>query len=483
VEEYFDGMILTRLWVQRGVAAIYFFAFLSAYNQFPALLGEKGLLPVQTFLSRISFRLAPSLFHFRYSDGFFKVVAATGVVLSLLAFTGLTERGPLWISLGVWLVLFVLYLSIMNVGQTFYGFGWESMLVEMGFITAFLGNATSEVSAIPILVLRWMLFRTEVGAGLIKLRHDQCWRDLTCLYYHYETQPLPNPLSWYFHRLPKLFHRLSVLSSHIIQLIVPFGLFAPQPIASICGCLIILHQLILIISGNYSWLNWLTVVLGFSAFSDQFLPDFFGQQIAPQASPLWFELLLYGFALLVMGLSLKPLKNLFSKNQLMNYSYNPLHLINAYGAFGSMTKIRYEVIVEGTTEQNLGPDTQWREYEFKAKPGPLDRRPPIIAPYHLRLDWLMWFLPFGVKVSSRGISHEGYERWYVQFIKNLLLGDKNTLALIRRSPFPDSPPCYIRARYFRYRYTDWQTKKKSGAWWRREYVGEYMPAISLEQLL
>src|SRR5687768_18559289 len=94
---------------------------------------------------------------------------------------------------------------------------------------------TTLFRSIVILILRWMLFRVELGAGLIKLRHDRCWRDLTCLYYHYETQPLPNPLSRIFHRFPKPLHRLSVAFSHFVQVIVPFGVFAPQPIASIAG--------------------------------------------------------------------------------------------------------------------------------------------------------------------------------------------------------------------------------------------------------
>src|SRR5439155_13245884 len=168
-----------------------------------------------------------------YSDRFFSVLARVAIFLSVLALFGISEGGPLWLSVAIWFALWLAYLSIVNVGQTFYGFGWESMLVEAGFFAIFLGPASMRPSFIPVLLLRWMLFRVELGAGLIKLRHDRCWRDLTCLYYHYETQPLPNPLSWYFHRAPKLFHRFAVLFSHFVQIVVPFGLFAPQPVASI----------------------------------------------------------------------------------------------------------------------------------------------------------------------------------------------------------------------------------------------------------
>src|ERR1043166_173067 len=268
---YFDHVWLVRLLFQRALAAVYVIAFIVVLQQFKPLLGERGLLPAPHFLARVSFRDAPSLFCWRYSDRLLDAVAWIGLLFSAAALFGLTERGPIRLSRAAWLVLWFLYLSIVNVGQKFYGFGWESMLLEAGFFTAFMGPARIRPSVIPILILRWMLFRTEFGAGLIKLRHDRCWRELTCLFYHYETQPLPNPLSWYFHRLPGFMHRVAVLFSHFVQVIVPFGLFAPQPFASVAGGLIIFHQLWLIISGNYSWLNWLTVALGITAFSDSVL--------------------------------------------------------------------------------------------------------------------------------------------------------------------------------------------------------------------
>src|SRR6185312_5620593 len=199
---YFGQVWIARLLLQRGMAAIYLIAFIAVACQFKPLLGERGLLPVPDFLRHRTFRENPSIFHWRYSDRLLNAVAWTGIVASLCALFGVTGIVPIWVSVAVWLLLWVLYLSIMNVGQTFFAFGWESMLLEAGFFTAFLGPSRIQPSMLPILILRWMLFRTELGAGLIKLRHDQCWRDLTCLFFHYETQPLPNPLSWYFHRMP-----------------------------------------------------------------------------------------------------------------------------------------------------------------------------------------------------------------------------------------------------------------------------------------
>ena len=449
--------MLVRLLFQRGLAAIYFIAFLSALNQFPALLGDRGLLPVRDFVARVRFRDAPSLFHWRYSDALLKTVAWIGMVLAAVTVAGGTEMLPLALSVAIWLVMWALYLSIINVGQTFYAFGWESMLCEAGFFAVFLGPRSVPPPVIVIVALRWMLFRTELGAGLIKLRHDQCWRDLTCLYYHYETQPLPNPLSRVFHRFPQPVHRLSVAFSHFVQVVAPFGLFAPQPIASIAAALAISQQLLLIVSGNYAWLNWLTVVLGIVGFS-RLGP-------IPHATP-W-DWIVIALGVFTLALSIRPALNFFSPNQAMNYCWNRFHLVCAYGAFGSITKERYEVVIEGSDD-----GSEWKEYELRAKPGDPARRPPQVSPYHLRLDWLMWFLPFSVHVIGNRVLVPGYELWFIRFMEKLLAGDAQMLSLIRVNPFPDQPPKYIRAGYYRYEYgTD--------VWWKRTRIGEYLPEVSL----
>jgi hypothetical protein len=482
MERYFGDVSLVRLIVQRALAAIYLIAFLAVARQFKPLLGERGLLPVPAFLKGVRFSDAPSIFHWRYSDRLLTVIAVAGLTISASALLGLSDAGPSWLSLVSWLLLWVLYLSIVNVGQTFYAFGWESMLLEAGFFAAFLGPAGVAPSRIPVAILRWMLFRTEFGAGLIKLRHDACWRRLTCLFYHYETQPLPNPTSWFFHRLPKWMHRFAVLFSHFVQVIVPFGLFAPQPIASIAGGLIIFHQLWLIVSGNYSWLNWLTVILGVTAFSDSILtraiPIGTSATTFPRTSLA--NAILYVLGGATVWLSVRPVKNLFSSNQLMNYSYNRFHLVNTYGAFGSVTKRRYEIVIEGTTDPIVTNATEWREYGFKAKPGNPKRLPPQIAPYHLRLDWLMWFLPFSVAVTENRIHISGYEVWFLRLIQRLLEGDRNTLQLLRENPFGSDRPRFVRALFYLYRYTDFRALRETGALWTRSLVDVYLPPISVE---
>jgi len=458
MDGYLDGGFWARWLLQRGLGALYLVAFVCALNQFPALLGERGLLPVPRFLTHVPFRASPSLFHFYYSDRAFRALAWTGIALSTAVVVGLLQAGPIWTSVAVWLVLWLLYMSIVNVGQTFYSFGWETMLLESGFFAAFLGPDHIAPAPVAILAMRWILFRSELGAGLIKLRHDKCWRDLTCLYYHYETQPMPNALSWRFHHFPKVVHRAGVVFSHFVQVIVPFGLFMPQPIAAISGLMMIAHQLLLIVSGNYAWLNWLTVVLAFSTFADSLVP-------LPAATfsprPLAFEIVQYALALATLALSIRPALNLISKHQAMNASYNKLHLVNAYGAFGSVTRERFEVVLEGRADAS---EESWREYGFKGKPGDPRRRPPQVAPYHLRLDWLMWFVPL------RGFGRP--ERWLTRLCEQLLDGEHAALGLLGHNPFPDGPPQQIRALMYQYAFTTPHERAQSGAIWKRELVSE-----------
>ncbi|EUA16201.1 lipase maturation factor family protein [Mycobacterium xenopi 4042] len=215
------------------------------------------------------------------------------------------------------------------------------------------------------------MFRLEFGAGLIKLRGDPCWRNLTCLYYHHETQPMPGPLSWFFHHLPRPLHRIEVAVNHFAQLVVPFGLFAPQPVASMAGAVVVITQLWLVISGNFAWLNWLTILLGCSVIDDSSWSMVLPVPKPPAFAepPLWFAGLVIAFTALSLFLSYWPMRNMMSRHQRMNMSFNPFHLVNTYGAFGSIGRIRNELIVEGTDEPTLTEQTVWREYEFKGKPG------------------------------------------------------------------------------------------------------------------
>jgi hypothetical protein len=461
---------VARQVLQRGTAAIFLIAFVSTALQFPVLLGERGLLPVPQLLRSPYARRQPTLFRWRYSDRMLRGICVAGATAAASVVLGLPQLAPSWVPMLVFLGMWFAYLSIVNVGQTFYGFGWESLLLEAGFIVAFLGSSDVAPPFTVILAVRWLVFRLEFGAGMIKMRGDRSWRDLTALTYHHETQPMPNPVSRWAHLLPRWFHKLEVLGNHFAQLLVPFFLFAPQPVASVAALIIILTQSWLVVTGNFAWLNVITIVLAFSAVSDDAvrslvpaLPVF---EHSP--TPLWWAVPVLAATVLLVVLSWQPLRNLFSRNQLMNASFNRWHLVNAYGAFGSVTQRRFEIVIEGTVAENPAEE-DWLPYEFKGKPGDPRRRPGQFAPYHLRLDWLMWFLALG----SPG------EHWFVPFLGRLLTADAATLRLLRRDPFDGAPPRAVRARRYLYRFATHREHRETGAYWIREEAGMFVPPVSV----
>ena len=469
---------LARFVLDRGIAAIYLIAFVVTLDQFPALLGDRGLLPAGRYLRRVTFLDAPSLFHLGYSDRRLRIVAAVGAAVAVALVLGLPQRAPLPVTMACWVLLWVLYQSIANIGQTFYSFGWESLLLEAGFLAIFLGNGEMAPPWPTLLLFRWLAFRVEFGAGLIKLRGDRCWRDLTCMEWHHETQPLPNPLSWFFHHLPRPLHRIEVAGNFVAQLVLPFGLFLPQPFASLAAILMILTQLYLVVSGNYAWLNWLTILAAAAAIGDAIVPgpilQLFGLTTPAAAfapTPAWFTIALVILFGLVAILSWFPVRNMASPSQAMNASFDPFRLVNTYGAFGTVGRIRDEVVVEGTT-RDPGDEDGWREYAFRAKPGRVGRLSPQVAPYHDRLDWLMWFIPLSPAYAAG---------WFETFLVRLLEGDRPTLRLIGPNPFPDAPPTHVRARLFRYRYTTWREWRETGVWWVRRPIGVLVPAVRLPE--
>jgi len=362
-----------------------------------------------------------------------------------------------------------------NVGQVFWGFGWETMTLEAGFLAIFLGSRDTKTPAVLIWFLRWVLFRLMFGAGLIKLRGDPCWRDWTCMFYHYQTQPLPNPLSWYFHHLPHAVQKFQTAYTLFVEIVVPWLYFAARPFCYFAGILTVIFQGCLILSGNLSWLNYLTLVICLSCFDDAFFKKFIPVVIPTQAPPGILRKTILGFlSALVLCLSLGPAVNLFSPRQMMNASFEPLHLVNTYGAFGAVTKERNEIILEGTEDELISALTKWREYEFKAKPGDVHRLPGVVAPYHLRLDWLLWFA---------AMDDWRYHPWILNLIWKLLQNDKEILKLIDKNPFPDQPPRFIRAVLYNYRFTTAEEKKRTGDWWSRKPLRLYLPPISLENEL
>ncbi len=378
--------------------------------------------------------------------------------------------------------LWFLYLSFNHIGQLWYGYGWEIQLLETGFLGIFL-CPLRETRPFPRMrppvvvfwLLRWLAFRIYLGAGLIKMRGDHCWRDLTCLLYHYETQPLPNPLSPWFHFLPAWFNKLSVEFTHLIQLIVPVFIFTPRRLRHIAATLLAGFQGLLILSGNLAFLNWLTLVPILACFDDEFwrtlLPRRLGEmadEAESRAAPdqRGVPAASWGLVVLVAWLSVPVVKNLFSPGQIMNTSFNNLHLVNTYGAFGHVGKTRRELIIEGTADKQITSDTKWKAYEFPAKPGDPNRSLPIVSPYHYRLDWQVWFA--AMSIPQR-------EPWLMHLVWKLLHNDEGALSLLASNPFPERPPEHIRIEIYRYKFLP---PREEGPVWKRERIETWFPAIS-----
>ncbi|MCU7547967.1 lipase maturation factor family protein [Chitinophagaceae bacterium LB-8] len=477
---------LTRFLILRMVGVIYGVAFLVAVRQILPLIGSKGLTPVGPYLKRVSrvlgsqraaIRRLPSLFWYRHSDKALLTVSWTGLVLSCVVIAGYANV-PLLIA------LWVLYLSIVHVGQEWYGYGWESQLTETGFLAIFLCPLLDmhpfprNAPPLPIIVLfRWLIFRIMLGSGLIKIRGNVVWREGTALYYHFETQPIPNPLSRWFHFLPRPVLKMGVWFNHLAELGAPWFVFWPRLARQVAGAVIVIFQGSIILSGNLSILNWLTIIPGLACMDDGFwakvLPRWLVRkaQIAtvqarvsiPQQVTAYIVMAVVGF------LSYRPVKNLASRRQVMNTSFNPLRLVNTYGAFGTVGKERFNVVFEGTSDEYPSDRADWKPYIYKGLPVALDKRPPQIAPYQLRLDWQMWFAAMG--------SPNRYP-WTLHLVWKLLHNDPGAVGLFAVNPFPDKPPRYIRAVLYHYCFAP--PGNPEGLWWDREPIELWLPAMSAD---
>jgi hypothetical protein len=477
---------LTRFVLVRAMGFIYVIAFLIAARQIVPLIGHDGLTPADRFMPLVQDHFGsrwqacvqlPSIFWYGLSDQLLSGLAWLGFALSLIVLAGYANSilmAALW----------VLYMSYVHIGQVWYSYGWEIQTIETGFLAIFIcplldGRPFSRRPP-PIVILwlyRWLGFRIMLGAGLIKLRGDECWRDLTCLYHYYETQPLPNPMSRILNDAPHWFAKFEVLWNFLIELVVPWFAFGPRACRNVAGVLLISFQFILISSGNLAFLNWLTIVPFIACLDDGFLrrllPRFivrWADDAAENPRPhVGYWVSSCTVALLVACLSVQVVMNLFSKHQQMNASFDPLNIVNTYGAFGSVGQERPEIIFEGTDDDEISADTKWKEYEFQFKPGDPSRRPPIITPYYGRLDWQIWF---AAMASPRDYP------WTLNFVWKLLHNNSGTLSLLANNPFPDKPPHYIRATLYRYEFT----KPGDPVWWHREVIGEWLPPLDASDL-
>lgn len=473
--------------ILRLLGAIYAIAFLVAIHQVVPLIGEHGLLPVDLFLQRVTehfgssgagFRRLPSLFWFIHGDTALQTVAWIGFLLSCVVLAGFANAIIL-------AVLWILYMSLVHVGQEWYGYGWEIQLLETGFLAIFLCPLL-DMRPFPkrpapmaiIILFRWLAFRIMLGAGLIKIRGDEVWRNGTALYYHFETQPIPGPLSRLFHFMRPAVLKTGVWFNHLAELVAPWFLFWPRIGRYIAGVVVILFQVVLILSGNLSFLNWLTILPVLACFDDacwsKLLPKKLVQMAVKadeRAEPSQvMQISAWSISVIIALLSIQPVYNMISPQQRMNASFDPLDLVNTYGAFGSVGTERYNVVFEGTMDKYPENSAHWKAYPYKGLPVALDKRPPQIAPYQPRLDWQMWFA---------SMSTPDEYPWTLHLIWKLLHNDPAMLKLFAGNPFPDRPPRYIRAILYRYRFA--KPGNPEGLWWTRTRIGAYwLPPLSVD---
>ena len=478
-----ENTFLTRFWLLRGLGLIYFCAFFPLLFQFKALLGQDGLLPLSLHLENIhnyygtplSWWKLPTLFWINNSDTFALFLAYLGTTLAIVVIFGFANSI-------IMALLWLLQISFYHVGQTFWSFGWETNLLEIGFLAIFLPpflnprpfKNNPPPSTILFFFYRWALFRVMLGSGLIKLRGHECWTKLTCLNYHFETQPIPGPLSSFLHFLPENLLKGGVLFNHFSELIVPWLLFFPAPFRHFAGIIFLIFQVGIMISGNYAWINYLTIVMVIPCFNDNILkkvtPKIILNKLQNKKQSLKpsRKVTLTILTILLLLLSYRPLKNLIGPKQIMNTSYDQFHLVNSYGLFGGVTTKRYEIILKGTRDKKITPQTKWIEYSIPCKPGDIEKRPCFISPYHYRITWQIWFAAMG--------SYQ-HNPWLVHWVYKILHGNKLALSLLETNPFGNLPPTFIKADLYLYKFN-----KSGPEWYKRELINIYLPPLSKNHL-
>jgi Lipase maturation factor len=457
----------------KALALVYLIAFLSFGTQATGLIGEHGILPLEPYLRNAAsvlgasrWRILPTLFWFDSSDAFLKLVCFLGGVSAVLVFVGKFWRIAL-------VFCYIFYLSVVHAGQDFTSYQWDMLLLEVGFLAIFTGW-----HPLVLGLFRWLLFRLMLLSGLAKLMSgDPTWRNLTALRYHYETQPLPTPLAWYANLLPAGMQRASVAAMFTIELLIPFLLFLPRRWRASGGLAIAALQVMILLTGNYTFFNWLTLALCLFAFDDDTVLRWIPRRIIPLIRPVEpgpiTRPIGAAAGAIVLGLSLILLVSSVAgrtwrpATEIVRLT-SPFGIANNYGLFAVMTTTRDEIILEGSND-----GAKWLAYEFPYKPGDVYRMPPVIAPLQPRLDWQMWFAALGTYRNNP---------WFVNLAVRLLQGRREVTRLLAKNPFPDAPPRFIRANIYRYWFTGFKTRSQTGAWWNRTPRGVYMRAISLDDV-
>ncbi len=452
----------SRFLFLRLLGFVYFCAFASLVPQIVGLVGSHGIVPAGA------------------SDLTLRFVCIGGAIVSLVLVAGfvpLVSVPLLWVG----------YLWISSVCGVFLRYQWDALLLETGLLAMLVAPAAwrervreaIEPSRPAMWLMLWLLFRLMFGSGAVKLASgDPTWRDLTAMTFHYETQPIPNPIAYYAHHLPVALNRASTALTLAIELVAPLLMLGPRRVRLRAAALLVGLQVVIAVTGNFAFFNVLSIALCVWLVDDSVVVVASGFSAALGSSPAISSSRLkgrraYTWSRIAAAIVIVPVSLLHFTSSLgfllpgwpliapMADVVAPLRSINSYGLFAVMTTTRPEIIVEGSNDGET-----WTAYEFSYKPGDLQRRPPFVAPHQPRLDWQMWFAALG-----------GYEEnvWFQNFCLRLLEGSPDVLRLLASDPFGGRPPQYIRAELYRYRFA----AGSDGNWWTRERLGEYSPVLSL----
>ena len=472
----------------RGLALTYLAAFVSFGLQADGLVGSQGILPVQADLETQAahygsnaYWIFPSVFWLGASNTALQAVTLGGIAASLLLFANILSR--LMLPL-----LFLLYLSVVYAGQVFFNFQWDSLLLEAGFLAIFLPYGSPFI----LFLLHWALFRLRFLSGLSKLMSgDEAWANFTALDYYFETQPLPHIGAWYAHQLPEWLLRVGVGWTFFVELLVPFMMFLPRRPRQFAAWATILMQVLIMLTSNHNFFNLLTIVLCLLLFDDRAF-RWLRREEGPKATA---RSMARGFlrvatpvpgryanafagllAVVILSSTLSMMWSTTTGHALPAFNETVVralvqwHVVNNYHVFPNMTTARPELVVEGSFDGK-----EWKAYGFKYKPGELTRRPPFVVPHQPRLDWQMWFAAL-YPPDSR-VAY-----WFYDFMRRLLEGSPDVLALLDHNPFPDQPPKYLRARLELYQFATPELKRKTGQWWTSKPLGVYVPPLTLQDL-
>jgi lipase maturation factor 1 len=486
------------LWVRfvflRGLALIYLLAFGSFWLQMDGLIGSRGIEPAQAMMASLKieaaqahiglerFHQVPALAWWSASDSALHWQCGLGVAGALALLAGLAPAVMLFL-------LWALYLSLCTISGPFLNFQWDALLLETGFLAIFFAplqlwerpSRQARPPALAIWLLRWLLFRLMFESGCVKLMSgDASWWNLTALRVHYETQPLPTRLGWQAHQWPQAAQSFCTAVMFVIELAVPVFILAGRRLRLAAAGIFAAFQIFILLTGNYTFFNWLTILLCVPLLDDSVLLVFQKETViekepasAARRAARWPWPVMLGLTAVIVPLTMIPFLRAAGVRQdwpaPVRWLYGwaqPLRSFNGYGLFAVMTQTRPEIIVQGSADGRT-----WRDYPFKYKPGDLRRAPGFVAPYQPRLDWQMWFAALGGPRSAP---------WFFRFEECLLQNSPPVLALLGPNPFPKEPPKYIRALVYEYHFTSRAQRRATGEWWRREPKGLYVPPLTLE---